>query len=690
MNILIVDDHEENLYLLEALFKGNGYTVQPAANGAEGLAILEKGGIDLIVSDILMPEMDGFELCRRVRKAPTLSRIPFIIYTATYTGPKDEELALKIGADRFIVKPCEPKKFMAAVDALIAAAEHRNGSTTPDAAPDEEIFKLYNARLVRKLEQKMLQAEREIQARQEMEQSLRESEEKYRTILDNMEAGYFEVDLAGNLTFFNPAARRILGYPESKLMGMNNRDYMDPKNAKRVFRTFNRVLSSGEPAKAFDWQIIKKDGTLADIETSVALMRDAKGRAVGFRGLARDVTERRQSEAERKKLQAQLLQAQKLESVGRLAGGVAHDFNNMLSVIIGHTELALQQLDSQHPLQSDLAEVLAAAQRSTSITRQLLAFARQQVIAPEVLDLNAAVENMLKMLRRLIGEDINLVWQPGAKLWPIQMDPSQLDQILANLCVNARDAIADVGQLTIETRAVTIDEAYCVDHAECLPGNYVMLAVSDNGRGMERETLEKIFDPFFTTKEIGCGTGLGLATVYGIVRQNDGFINVYSEPGRDTSFRIYLPGHAGAVANERKPETALIAKGRGETVLVVEDEIAILQLIKRILSGLDYSVLDALTPDRALELAEAHADQIDLLITDVVMPGMNGHDLAERFQAQYPDLKVLFISGYTADAIALRGVLDGSVHFLQKPFSRIDLAASVRSALDDPCGILPG
>ena len=505
MNILIVDDNVENRYLLEALFKGSGHTVQPAANGAEGLAILEKEGIELIVSDILMPEMDGFELCRRVRKSPALRTIPFVVYTATYTGPKDEELALKIGADRFIVKPCEPQEFMEAIDSVMAASNRREAPETSEAASDKEIFKLYNARLVRKLEQKMLQAEREIQARLKMEESLRESEEKYRTILETMEAGYFEVDLEGNFTFLNPAVSRILGYPESELMGMNNRSYMDPENAKRVWQTFNRVYTTGEAAKAFDWQILKKDGTRAHIETSIALKRDAVGKAIGFRGLARDVTERKQIEAERNKLQAQLLQAQKLEAVGRLAGGVAHDFNNMLNVIMGHTELALLQLDSQHPLKNDLTEVLAAARRSADITRQLLAFARQQSIAPELLDLNTAVESLLKMLRRLIGEDIDLVWQPGANLWPVRMDPSQIDQILINLCVNARDAISDVGKLTIETRAVTIDEEYCTDHAEFTAGDYVMLAVSDDGCGMERETLDKIFDPFFTTKEIGPG-----------------------------------------------------------------------------------------------------------------------------------------------------------------------------------------
>jgi len=379
------------------------------------------------------------------------------------------------------------------------------------------------------------------------------------------------------------------------------------------------------------------------------------------------------------KLQGQLIQAQKMESVGRLAGGVAHDFNNILSVIIGYAELALYKIGPEDSLCGDMNEILKAAGRSRDITRQLLAFARKETIAPEVLDLNAGVEKMLKILRRLIGEDIDLAWHPGRALCPVLLDPSQLDQILANLCVNARDAIADVGKIDIETGMITFDKDYCTDHAGFVPGDYVVLSVSDDGCGMDRETVEKIFEPFFTTKEVGKGTGLGLATVYGIVKQNNGFINVYSEPGDGATFRIYLPGHAGDAGTESLPDAGTEVAGAGETLLVVEDEAAILKLAERILLAYNYKVLTARTPFEALKAAALHP--IDLLITDVVMPGMNGRELAEKLQSLYPRLRCLYMSGYTANVIAHRGVLDKGVHFIQKPFSPKELGAKVRAVL---------
>jgi len=371
-----------------------------------------------------------------------------------------------------------------------------------------------------------------------------------------------------------------------------------------------------------------------------------------------------------------------MEAVGRLAGGVAHDYNNMLGVIIGYADLALDRVDPRDPLHADIEEILTAANRSTEITRQLLAFARQQTVAPKVLDLNETVEGMLKMLRRLIGEDIDLAWGPRAGLWPIKMDPSQIDQVMANLCVNARDAIAGVGRVTIETDTVTFDETYCAAHAGFVPGDFVLLAVSDDGCGMDRETMDKLFEPFFTTKGVGKGTGLGLATVYGIVKQNNGFINVYSESGKGTTFKLYLPRHAGQADEIKEESVAEIPPGRGETVLVVEDEASILQLAVKILEGLGYAVLTANTPGSAIELVKQHADEIHLLITDVVMPEMNGRELAERLLPLDPHLKVLFMSGYTADVIAHRGVLDEGVRFIQKPFSTKDLATKVREALD--------
>jgi CheY-like chemotaxis protein len=319
--------------------------------------------------------------------------------------------------------------------------------------------------------------------------------------------------------------------------------------------------------------------------------------------------------------------------------------------------------------------------RSVDITRQLLTFARKQTINPVVLDLNQNVQGTLKMLRRLIGEDIELIWNPGAGLYPVKIDPGQIDQILANLCVNARDAIADVGSIIIETKNKTFDESYCARNVGFEPGSYVQLAVSDDGCGMNRETLDRIFEPFFTTKGIGEGTGLGLSTVYGIVRQNNGFVNVYSEPGNGTTFNVYLPRHTSQEIEIQRKEGLEIPLSRGETLLVVEDEPSLLKLSKRMLEELGYHVLAAGTPGEAIALAKEYASEIQLLITDVVMPELNGRDLAEQLHALHPDMKMLFMSGYAASVIAHRGVLDEGVNFIQKPFSKKDLAIKVRDAM---------
>jgi two-component system sensor histidine kinase EvgS len=344
--------------------------------------------------------------------------------------------------------------------------------------------------------------------------------------------------------------------------------------------------------------------------------------------------------------------------------------------------MALGRVDPAQPLQADLKEIMNAAKRSAAIIRQLLAFARKQTIDPIVLDLNETVEGMLKMLRRLIGEDIDLVWRPDSGLWPVKMDPTQVEQLLANLCVNARDAIAQVGKITIETGNAAFDQAYCADHPGFVPGEYALLAISDDGRGMDRETQDKMVEPFFTTKELGQGTGLGLATVYGVVKQNNGFINVYSEPGKGTTFKIYLARQAVEDVEPQKKSEEAIPRSQGETVLVVEDEVSLLKLASEILDKLGYTVLTAGTPDKALRLVENYTGEIHLLMTDVILPEMNGRDLAKQIKAIRPAMKCLFMSGYTADVIAHRGMLDEGVQFIPKPFSMRELAAKVRTALE--------
>ena len=386
-------------------------------------------------------------------------------------------------------------------------------------------------------------------------------------------------------------------------------------------------------------------------------------------------------EAHRQEMEKQLLQAQKMEAVGRLAGGVAHDYNNMISIIIGYTEMALDKIASDNPLYADLTEIMDAAKRSKELTRQLLAFARRQSIAPKLLNINEIVRSMIKMLLPIIGEDIELVWLPGKGIWTIQIDPSQIDQILANLCVNARDAISSTGKIIIETANTVLDETYCSLHQGFVPGEFVKLTVSDDGEGMDATILSNIFEPFFSTKAIGCGTGLGLATVYGIVKQNKGFINAYSEPGHGTTFRIYLPRVTGASTKKiHKPPPAPM-KGKNETVLVVEDNAAILKLTQRMLKKLGYRVLAANSPQDAITLAQNHPEPIDLLLTDVIMPESNGRDLAHRIEGICPGIKVLYMSGYTSNVIVNRGVLDEDVVLLQKPFSKNELAAKVKDVL---------
>jgi PAS domain S-box-containing protein len=489
-------------------------------------------------------------------------------------------------------------------------------------------------------------------------------------------------DLDLQPVYVNPAGRRMVGLPDmAAACRVKVPDYFYPEDQAFIANEFfPRVLREGHG----DVEI-----RLRHFQTGEPLwfyyylfsVHDAGGNAIGWATVSHDITERRRADEEKQMLQAQLTQALKMEAVGRLAGGVAHDFNNMLGVILGHTGMALEMAAPTDPLRGNLAAIEKAALRCADLTRQILAFARKQTVAPRAIDLNSTVEAMLKMLRRLIGEDIAMAWIPGEELWPVQVDPAQIDQIMANLCVNARDAIAGVGKITIETGNVVFDEAYCAAHAGSVPGEYVLLAVSDDGCGMDAETLSHVFEPFFTTKTLGQGTGLGLATVYGAVKQNQGFINVYSEPGQGTTIKIYLRRHAAQPEPAAEEGQSREAVGDGETILLVEDEPDILQTTTALVERLGYRVLAASTPGAALRLAREHTGRIDLLMTDVVMPEMNGRDLAKSIQSLYPDIGRLFMSGYTANVIAHHGVLDPGVHFLQKPFSMQDLGAKIREAL---------
>ncbi len=517
---------------------------------------------------------------------------------------------------------------------------------------------------------------------------LRESERRYRLLAENTLDVIWTMTPDLVFTYVNPAIERMTGYTPDEWVGSSLADHCDDENLALMRKAVEAEIRKGPEHEGviFEAEMLHRDGTPVVVEIHGRVIFDEDWRPVMLQGTTRDVTERRRMEGERTRLQQQLLQAQRLESVGRLAGGVAHDFNNMLQSILGNAEMALDRCGVEGELPEHLREIEGAAGHAARLTGQLLAFARRQSSRPEVLNLNESVADTLDMLRRLMGEDIDLLWKPEEDLWRVRIDPSQVDQILANLCVNARDAIQGNGKVTIETANASFDEDYCRRNPEFDPGDYVMLAVSDDGIGMDTDVMASIFEPFFTTKEKEKGTGLGLATVYGIVKQNEGFINVYSEPGEGSTFKVYLSRHAGGKAPsvKRGAGDRGITDSEGETILLVEDEPAILKVARSILEGLGYEVLTASTPEEALELAENLSTGIDLLVTDVVLPGMNGRDLAAKLREQDEGLRVLYMSGYTANVIMHQGILENGVHFVQKPFSMERLALSVRKALGGP------
>ncbi|MFW6099372.1 MAG: ATP-binding protein, partial [Thermodesulfobacteriota bacterium] len=488
-------------------------------------------------------------------------------------------------------------------------------------------------------------------------------------------------DLEGYIIYVNEAACRMLGKTKEELLGRHVSVFGEntstgPSQEEIVQKTLQDGLWRGEVTN------YRADGSAAILDCRVQVVRDETGKPVALCGISTDITDRKQAEERHVQLEEQMRQAQKLESIGLLAGGVAHDFNNMLGIIIANAELAEMRSGADGSVRQNLQEILKASHRAADTVRQLLAFARKQTISPKDLDLNETVSGILKMLRRIIGENIDLRFVPGKGLWNVRMDPAQVHQLLTNLVVNSRDALPDGGRITIETDNKDMDEFYAQTHNGFVPGKYVLLMVSDTGGGMPPEVLDHLFDPFFTTKEVGRGTGLGLATVYGMVKQNHGFIYVYSEPGQGTTVKIYLPRHEGKRAEMSAAAVKKEVPGGNETILVAEDEEVLLQTCKHVLERQGYTVLAARKPGEALALAEQHSGEIHMVLTDVVMPEMNGCELAERLQALRPKTKCLFMSGYTADVVARHGVLDRGVEFIEKPFSFTELAGKVRDVLD--------
>ncbi len=587
---------------------------------------LDRGPWDIIVGDNNMPSFSGTEALKIVRSRGT--DIPFIFVS----GTMGEDLAV----------------------------------TALEAGAGQALSKNDLRRLVPLIRRELRDAA-DRQAR-------RASDASYSALVEQAPVGIYRSTPAGKFLSANSALARMLGYPSpSDLLTLDmGRDvYADPTERQRLLDedTYSdRIYDDLETT----WK--RKDGTRLRVQLSVRAVRDGSGRVEFYESFVRDITTQRQ-------LESQLLQAQKMEAVGRLAGGVAHDFNNLLTVILSYGDLLLEDLPADSADREGVEQIVRAAQSASELTRQLLAFSRQQVLKPQVLDLNDIVAGLERLLARVLGEDVQLTSILADDLGAVKVDPGQLEQVIMNLCVNARDAMPKGGRLTIETGNVELDETYMQGHPTGKPGRYVMLAVTDTGMGMDAETQARIFEPFFTTKQIGKGTGLGLATVYGIVQQSGGFIWVYSEPGHGTCFKVYLPCVDEAAAKP-VPGTPS-ATGGTETVLIAEDVDAVRGVTKQLLQRHGYTVLDAPNAETALKTCTEYAGTIHLLLTDVVMPDGSGSDLAQKVTERKPDMKVLFMSGYTDDAVVRHGILREGIAYLQKPFSREALLREVREVLDE-------
>jgi len=624
VKMLIVDDEAEVRAVLSDAFEDRGYTVRTAATATEALQETEREDYDAVLIDLRLPDMGGLLLLGRLK-----DRYPeMVCIIITACGEVESAVeAIAKQADGYFVKP----------------------------AVMEEV--------IRRVEEAL--------ERIRLRRRLRDSERRYRLLFEAANDAIFLIEAdSGRLLEVNHLAEELTGCRREELLDRRITDLRGWKFAGRAEECFQEVLRKGV-ATFDDAPITRKDGRRVEVEISSRLLEHG-GRKV-IQCIVRDVTEH-------KRLQEQLLRAQKLEAVGQLAGGIAHDFNNLITIILGYCDVLHKYLGAGHPARDSVEEIRTAGQRAADLTRQLLAFGRRQFMQPRVLELNALLAGMHNMLGRVLGEDIELRVVPGEPLGNVKADPGQIEQVIMNLAINARDAMPGGGRLIIETANVVLDEEYACRHAGVRPGHYVLLAVSDTGTGMDRETRARLFEPFFTTKGPDRGTGLGLSTVYGIVKQSGGNIWVYSEPGRGATFKVYLPSVAEGTAGP--PEEKPIVSGPGtETVLLVEDEETVRELVLFCLKERGYTVLVAGDGEQGLEAAERHQGPLHLLLTDVVMPRMSGPELAARLGLVHPETAVLYMSGYADNAVKLNGsVEDGA--FLQKPFTPSTLAHRVREVLD--------
>lgn len=697
---LVVEDSATQRASLEALLRRNGYEVLTAENGAAALAMLDAFDPAIVISDVVMPGMTGFEFCQRIKSDPKFQHVAVMMLTSL-SDPEDIFQALECGADSFITKPAEEAQLLDRLEYLVAnrrveeEESLRAGIEVNFAGKRQFItsgrLQILNLLLssydlavkkngeLEKATRALRNANEKLEARvEERTRELRESEERFRQLAEQSADGFWFVALnPERVVYVSPATESIWGLPAKVFYGEAQSwlSAIHPDDRGIVRTAWNDLIEGRARFFRAEYRVVRPDETVRWVLDTGTPIRDEAGKTVRIGGIARDITEQ-------KRLEEQFILAQKMESVGRLAGGVAHDFNNLLSVINGYSDLALRDLSDGDPIREDLVEIRKAGDRAAALTRQLLAFSRKQVLQPVVIDVEFQIQESGKMLQRLIGEDVELRILSQADTGRIKIDPGMFEQVIVNLAVNARDAMISGGKLTIEMRNAELDEVRGAERSPTGPRQYVMIAVSDTGSGMDKATLERAFDPFFTTKDVGKGTGLGLATVHGIVKQSGGHIYAYSELGIGTSFKIFFP----RVDEEARPVGRRHSEGiqQGtETILVLEDESSLRALVERILRGAGYDILAPRTSEEALEILRAEPAKVHLLLTDVILPRINGPEVARRMLQIQPKLEVIYMSGYTDDAIFHHGVLQDPAHFIAKPFTAADLTQKVREVLDN-------
>jgi PAS domain S-box-containing protein len=695
MRILSVDDKSENIYLMESLLCGYGYEVISAHNGIEALQKLEEQPFDLIISDILMPKMDGFQLCREVKKNDKLKQIPFVFYTATYTDKKDEDLALSLGASRFIIKPTEPEKFMQIITEVISDKEEGK-LPVPQPVLEEEIYlKTYNESLIHKIEDKLEQIEasnrklmaaldernKEIAERKLAEEALRVSEAKYRRLYDSMMDAYARVDMTGNIKEYNEVFQNMLGYEPEEITALTYKDLTPERWRAFEAEIIEKQILLRGYSDIYEKEYLRKDGSVFPVELRTFLLRDDEGNPFGMWSIVRDITERKQSEEERKRFETQLVQVQKLEAIGTLASGIAHDFNNILSAIIGYAELSKVQMRKEGVATSFVDQILNASARAKDLVQQILTFSRQAKLEMKPVMLSLIMKEALSLLKATLPSSIEIrqnINDPGL----VMSEPTQIHQIMMNICTNAAQAMDKKGGiLDVRLGKVKIDGDAESRDLGLSPGPYLSITISDNGQGIYPEVMKRIFEPYFTTKDVGQGTGLGLAVVHGIVRNHGGAITCKSTPGEGTTFIIYLPELQPENAAVECDDDKLIPTGT-ERILVIDDEPVLAELVKKMMESLGYSLVTKTSSEEALDLFRKEPDRFDLVITDMTMPGITGDRLAEKLLEIRKDIPIILCTGYNEHISDEKAKEIGIKEFIMKPLMMKELACTVRKVLN--------